>query len=143
MSHIAVAVQGTAAAAPAGPGVVSLSGITKSFGPTLANAGIDLSVRAGDVIGLVGGNGAGKSTLMRILCGTMWPTLGAISFAGEEVVFAAYDTGEAQRRGIRMVHQELSLCANLSVAENFFLETPGDSASRPGWRTTRRSRDSA
>ncbi|MBZ9734530.1 MULTISPECIES: ATP-binding cassette domain-containing protein [unclassified Mesorhizobium] len=139
MSHIAVAVQGTAAA-PAGPSVVSLSGITKSFGPTLANAGIDLSVRAGDVIGLVGGNGAGKSTLMRILCGAMWPTLGAISFAGEEVPFAAYNTGEAQRRGIRMVHQELSLCANLSVAENFFLETPGDSASRPGWRALYRTR---
>ena len=144
MSHIAVAVQGTAAAAvpaaPAGPSVVSLSGITKSFGPTLANAGIDLSVQAGDVIGLVGGNGAGKSTLMRILCGAMWPTLGAISFGGEEVAFAAYDTGEAQRRGIRMVHQELSLCANLSVAENFFLETPGDSASRPGWRALYRTR---
>ncbi|MDX8533725.1 ATP-binding cassette domain-containing protein [Mesorhizobium sp. VK25A] len=139
MSHIAVAVQG-AAAAPAGPSVVSLSGITKSFGPTLANAGIDLCVRAGDVIGLVGGNGAGKSTLMRILCGATWPTLGAISFAGEEVAFAAYDTGEAQRRGIRMVHQELSLCANLSVAENFFLETPGDSASRPGWRALYRTR---
>ncbi|RRI06486.1 ATP-binding cassette domain-containing protein [Mesorhizobium tamadayense] len=144
MSHIAVAVQGTAAvAAPAGPSVVSLSGITKSFGPTLANAGIDLSVRAGDVIGLVGGNGAGKSTLMRILCGAMWPTLGAISFAGENVAFAGYDTGAAQRRGIRMVHQELSLCANLSVAENFFLETPNDSASRPGWRALYRARSRA
>ncbi|MDX8513139.1 ATP-binding cassette domain-containing protein [Mesorhizobium captivum] len=144
MSHLAVAAQDSAAAtapaAPARPSVVSLSGITKSFGPTLANAGIDLSVGAGDVIGLVGGNGAGKSTLMRILCGAMWPTLGSISFAGAEVAFAGYDTGEAQRRGIRMVHQELSLCANLSVAENFFLETPSDSASRPGWRALYRTR---
>ncbi|TIW03445.1 MAG: ATP-binding cassette domain-containing protein, partial [Mesorhizobium sp.] len=109
MSQLAVADQEVAMAvkpaAPARPSVVSLSGITKSFGPTLANAGIDLSVRAGDVIGLVGGNGAGKSTLMRILSGAMWPTLGSISFAGGEVAFAAYDTGEAQRRGIRMVHQ--------------------------------------
>ena len=56
------------------------------------------------------------------------------------MAFAGYDTGEAQRRGIRMVHQELSLCANLSVAENFFLETPSDSASRPGWRALYRAR---
>ncbi|MBZ9821281.1 ATP-binding cassette domain-containing protein [Mesorhizobium sp. CA4] len=143
MSHPALAGQDAASATHAAfarPSVVSLSGITKSFGPTLANAGIDLTVCAGDVIGLVGGNGAGKSTLMRILCGAMWPTLGSISFAGTEVAFAGYDTGEAQRRGIRMVHQELSLCANLSVAENFFLETPGDSASRPGWRALYRTR---
>ena len=138
MSHLAAAEQDSAgaaaSAAPARPSVVALSRITKSFGPTLANAGIDLSVRSGDVIGLVGGNGAGKSTLMRILCGAMWPTLGSISFAGEALDFAGYDTNEAQRRGIRMVHQELSLCANLSVAENFFLETPGEATSRPGWR---------
>jgi len=141
MSQLAVAdQQGAESMAPARPNVVSLLGITKSFGPTLANAGIDLSVHAGDVIGLVGGNGAGKSTLMRILCGAMRPTLGSISFAGDGVAFAAYDTGEAQRHGIRMVHQELSLCANLSVAENFFLETPGDSASRPGWRVLYRRR---
>jgi ribose transport system ATP-binding protein len=144
MSQLAVADRDGAAstvpAAPARPSVVSLSRITKSFGPTLANAGIDLSVSAGDVIGLVGGNGAGKSTLMRILCGAMWPTLGSIAFAGEELEFTGYDTNEAQRRGIRMVHQELSLCANLSVAENFFLETPGEAASRPGWRALYRSR---
>ncbi|SDA96644.1 ATP-binding cassette domain-containing protein [Mesorhizobium qingshengii] len=144
MSQLAVAEQDSAAAmarlAPIRQSVITLTGITKSFGPTLANAGIDLSVAAGGVIGLVGGNGAGKSTLMRILCGAMWPTLGSISFAGEELDFTDYGTGEAQRRGIRMVHQELSLCANLSVAENFFLETPGDAASRPGWRALYRAR---
>ncbi|UVK54134.1 ATP-binding cassette domain-containing protein [Mesorhizobium sp. AR02] len=142
MSHLAVADQkGAAAMAPAArQEIVSLSQITKSFGPTLANAEIDLAVSAGEIIGLVGGNGAGKSTLMRILCGTMWPTLGSIAFAGQALSFAGYDTAEAQRRGIRMVHQELSLCANLSVAENFFLETPQDAASRPGWRRLYRGR---
>ncbi|TRC72177.1 ATP-binding cassette domain-containing protein [Mesorhizobium sp. WSM4307] len=138
MSHLAVADQKRAAAmAPAASirqEIVSLSQITKSFGPTLANAEIDLAVSAGEIIGLVGGNGAGKSTLMRILCGTMRPTLGSISFAGQTLSFADYDTAEAQGSGIRMVHQELSLCANLSVAENFFLETPQDATSRPGWR---------
>ena len=49
--------------------LVELQGITKAFGPTLANADIDFAVANSDVIGLVGGNGAGKSTLMRILCG--------------------------------------------------------------------------
>ncbi|MCA0012311.1 ATP-binding cassette domain-containing protein [Mesorhizobium sp. B292B1B] len=144
MSHLAVAApEGAAAAVLADPtrqSVVSLSGITKSFGPTLANIEIDLAVSAGEIIGLVGGNGAGKSTLMRILCGAMWPTLGSISFAGQNIGFAGYDTAEAQRRGIRMVHQELSLCANLSVAENFFLEIPADAANRPGWRALYRAR---
>lgn len=142
MSQLAVADQkGAAVMAPAArQEIVSLSQITKSFGPTLANAEIDLAVSAGEIIGLVGGNGAGKSTLMRILCGTMWPTLGSISFAGQALDFTDYNTAEAQRRGIRMVHQELSLCANLSVAENFFLETPQDAASRPGWRRLYRGR---
>ncbi|TPI26180.1 ATP-binding cassette domain-containing protein [Mesorhizobium sp. B3-2-1] len=142
MSHLAVASpEGAAATMPdIRPNVVSLSQITKSFGPTLANAQIDLAVSAGEIIGLVGGNGAGKSTLMRILCGATSPTLGSISFAGQGVSFADYDTAEAQRRGIRMVHQELSLCANLSVAENFFLETPGEATNRPGWRALYRTR---
>lgn len=142
MSHLAVAGPESAAAPAVAvrQEIVSLSRITKSFGPTLANAEIDLAIAAGEIIGLVGGNGAGKSTLMRILCGTMWPTLGSISFAGQMVSFADYGTAEAQRHGIRMVHQELSLCANLSVAENFFLETPEDAARRPGWRALYRAR---
>ncbi|ESY86683.1 MULTISPECIES: ATP-binding cassette domain-containing protein [Mesorhizobium] len=142
MSHLAVTdPEGAAATVPdTRPNVVSLSRITKSFGPTLANAQIDLAVSAGEIIGLVGGNGAGKSTLMRILCGATSPTLGSISFTGQDVGFADYDTAAAQRRGIRMVHQELSLCANLSVAENFFLETPGEAANRPGWRALYRAR---
>ena len=102
-----------------------LRGSPRAFGPTLANAEIDLAVAAGDVIGLVGGNGAGKSTLMRILCGTMCADAGLDSPSPAKSLTSPTTTpAEAQRRGIRMVHQELSLCANLSVAENFFLETP-------------------
>ena len=60
--------------------LVELNGVTKAFGPTLANSDIDFAVADSDVIGLVGGNGAGKSTLMRILCGITAPTLGRLSF---------------------------------------------------------------
>jgi ribose transport system ATP-binding protein len=118
--------------------LVELHGITKAFGPTLANADIDFAVAKSDVIGLVGGNGAGKSTLMRILCGITSPTLGQIRFDGTEESFLAYDASGAQARGIRMVHQELSLCSALTVAENFFIETPGHVSLRPSWRSAYR-----
>jgi ribose transport system ATP-binding protein len=116
------------------PAVVGLTQIIKSYGATIANANVDLVVHACDVIGLIRGNGAGKSTLMRILCGGTAPTLGDIAFDGEAVDFSTYNTTEAQRSGVRMVHQELSLCTNLSVAENFFIEAPQGAGLMPGWR---------
>jgi ribose transport system ATP-binding protein len=119
--------------------LVELHRVTKAFGPTLATADIDFAVAASDVVGLVGGNGAGKSTLMRILCGITAPTLGRLSFDGVEDSFTNYDAGAAQRRGIRMVHQELSLCATLTVAENFFVEDPQHANAKPGWRNVYRS----
>ena len=112
--------------------VVELREVTKTFGPTLANAKIDFAVYPSDVIGLVGGNGAGKSTLMRILFGLTAPTLGRIVFDGVDQPFVTYDAAAAQRRGVRMVHQELSLCSNLSVTENFFVESPEHARARPG-----------
>ena len=118
--------------------LVELQGITKAFGPTLANADVDFAVANSDVIGLVGGNGAGKSTLMRILCGITTPTLGHVRFDGTEESFLTYDASAAQTRGIRMVHQELSLCSALTVAENFFIETPGHVSLRPNWRAAYR-----
>lgn len=114
--------------------------IRKAFGPTLANAGIDLLVAPGEVLGLVGGNGAGKSTLMRILCGITTPDAGTIEIDGETIDASTYDTVAAQSRGVRIVHQELSLCANLSVAENFFLEMPELARPLPGWRGLFRER---
>ena len=100
------------------------TGVTKSFGPTKANGDISLDIARGDVLGLVGGNGAGKSTLMRILCGVTRPDAGQLEFAGQALCFDIYNAGDAQAAGIRIVHQELSLCGNLTVAENFFLEAP-------------------
>jgi ribose transport system ATP-binding protein len=122
------------------PQVLSMQGIVKRFGITLANAGVDLEVRAGDVVGLVGGNGAGKSTLMRVLCGETAPDEGRIVVAGEEVDLDHYGPADSQRRGVRMVHQELSLCGNLSVAENFYLESPQSAQRGPNWREIHRQR---
>jgi ribose transport system permease protein/ribose transport system ATP-binding protein len=120
--------------------VARLCGVTKRFGPTLANDAIDLDVPAGAVLGLVGGNGAGKSTLMRVLCGVLPPDEGTVEVGGQAIDLAQYGPAAAHRAGIRIVHQELSLCDNLTVAENFFLEAPEAARPLPGWRTVYRQR---
>src|SRR5580700_9993738 len=117
----------------AGKGVIALSGVSKMFGPTLANVDVSLHIARGDVLGLVGGNGAGKSTLMRILCGVFRPDTGSLSADGTVLALEDFDAKAAQDLGIRIVHQELSLCSNLTVAENFFLEAPQAAYYRPGW----------
>jgi ribose transport system ATP-binding protein len=124
--------------APTAP-LVRLHGITKVYGATRANDGIDIEIRPGEVIGLVGGNGAGKSTLMKILCGAVPATEGAILLDGEPAP-AGHTAAAAQAHGIRMVHQELSLCTNLTVAENFFVEAPAAARLLPGWRAPFRKR---
>jgi ribose transport system ATP-binding protein len=96
--------------------IVELADVTKSFGAVRALAGIDLTVAAGESLGLVGHNGAGKSTLMNVLAGTLAPDGGRIVIEGAEQ--AAYAVTVAQKLGIRCVFQELSLCLNLTVAEN-------------------------
>jgi ribose transport system ATP-binding protein len=121
--------------------IVRLSGIGKSFGPTRANDGIDLAIWPGEVVGLVGANGAGKSTLMRIICGLVQPDEGNFEITGEAIEFDDYSPNAALARGIRIVHQELSLCSNLTVAENFMLEEPAPPlAPAPSWRTRFRER---
>ncbi|MPT23870.1 MAG: ATP-binding cassette domain-containing protein [Starkeya sp.] len=97
-------------------------------------------VAPGEVLRLVGGNGAGKSTLMRILCGVTRADAGSITLRGIDIATDLYDTALAQAGGIRIVHQELSLCDNLSVAENFFLEAPEAARALPGWRRIFRAR---
>ncbi|MDQ7246710.1 sugar ABC transporter ATP-binding protein [Dongia sedimenti] len=97
--------------------IVSLKGVAKSFGAVRALAGVDLAVGAGECLGLVGHNGAGKSTLMNVLAGTLAPDSGAIEIHGKDLA-AGYSVTVAHRNGIRCVFQELSLCPNLTVAEN-------------------------
>jgi ribose transport system ATP-binding protein len=97
--------------------IVSLRGVAKSFGAVRALAGVDLTVGAGECLGLVGHNGAGKSTLMNVLAGTLTPDTGAIEIRSSDLA-AGYSVTAAHRSGIRCVFQELSLCPNLTVAEN-------------------------
>ncbi|MCU0789691.1 MAG: sugar ABC transporter ATP-binding protein [Nitratireductor sp.] len=114
-----------------GDDIIRLDGVEKHFGAVIAVAGVDLACRAGEALGLVGHNGAGKSTLMHILAGTLPPDRGAITISGRDVT-ASYSVAEAQKNGVRCVFQELSLCPNLTVAENARILHP--SLRGFGWR---------
>jgi ribose transport system ATP-binding protein len=96
---------------------IRLDGVEKTFGAVRALAGVDLHVDAGECLGLVGHNGAGKSTLMHVLTGTLAPDKGKLEVGGRAVE-GPWSPALSQARGIRCVFQELSLCPNLTVAEN-------------------------
>jgi D-xylose transport system ATP-binding protein len=99
--------------------VISLRGITKTFGAVSALTDINLDVHAGEVVALVGDNGAGKSTLVKVLAGVHQPTSGTIAFRGKEVTLA--NPSDALSLGIATVFQDLALCENLDVVANIFL----------------------
>ena len=92
---------------------LELRGITKRFGPVVANDGIDFDLRPGEVHALLGENGAGKSTLMKTLYGMHRPDEGTISLAGREVHFRS--PADAIAAGIGMVHQHFMLADNFTV----------------------------
>ena len=96
-----------------------LIGVRKAYPGVLALDGLDLEVRPGEVIGLVGENGAGKSTLMKILGGVTTPDSGIIEVDGTP--HAALSVNGSLRAGIAFVHQELNLFDNLDVAANVFI----------------------
>ena len=93
--------------------------IRKVYGATVALDGVDFDAHAGAVNVLIGENGAGKSTLMKILAGVIAPAEGELWLDGKTVRFASVK--DAAAAGIGIVHQELNLCPNLTVAENIFL----------------------
>jgi len=104
---------------PDGEILLAAERLGKSYPGVEALAGVDFSVRRGQVHALVGENGAGKSTLAKILSGLIRPDTGSVTFRGRP--FAPVGKAEAERLGVRMVMQELNLIANLTVAENIFL----------------------
>jgi len=101
--------------------VLSLSGITKRFGATLALDDASLQVQAGEVHALLGENGAGKSTLLGVLGGLVQPDAGTMQVGGE--AYAPSSPRDARARGIALIHQELSLFPHLSVTENVLMGT--------------------
>ncbi|MAS13486.1 MAG: D-xylose ABC transporter ATP-binding protein [Nitratireductor sp.] len=98
---------------------LDMRGITKTFPGVKALSNVNFKVKFGTVHAVVGENGAGKSTLMKVLNGTYAPTSGTIRIADKEVRMRR--PADAQALGIRMVHQEINLVPDLSVAENVFL----------------------
>ena len=116
--------------AGAGALLVDFAGVEKSFGAVRALDGVDFSVFQGECVGVVGHNGAGKSTLMHVLTGGVAPDRGRLAIAGEEQ--RAYSAARARALGLRWVFQELSLCPNLTVAENARVFHP--SIRGFGWR---------
>ncbi len=99
--------------------LLELSGIAKHFGAIEALKGIDLSIDAGEVVGLMGDNGAGKSTLVRVIAGNFRPSEGEIRLGGEAKIF--HKPVDARAEGIEVVYQDLALCDNLTAAANVYL----------------------
>lgn len=103
----------------ADPPILEARGLVKTFGRVEALRGADFSIRAGEVVALVGDNGAGKSTLVKTLAGVIAPDRGEILFDGAQV---AHSTPETIRElGVETVYQDLALAPTLDAVENLFL----------------------
>lgn len=96
-----------------------MKNISKSFPGVKALSNVDLELKSGEVLALVGENGAGKSTLMKILTGMYTKDEGTIRFEGKDLEIKSLKDGQEQ--GISMIHQELNLMKDLTVAENIFI----------------------
>ncbi len=108
--------------------VLSLEGITKRFGKLVANDGLDLELRRGEILALLGENGAGKTTLMNILFGHYVQDEGTVRVAGADGELRALPAGSpgaALAAGVGMVHQHFALAENLSALDNIRLGTEG------------------
>ena len=117
--------------------ILEVKSVCKSFGPTRALHQVQLSVRPGEVLALIGENGAGKSTLLKILSGAHLADSGSMSIDG--VPFRPNGPHDTRRSGVAMIYQELNLAPELSVEDNILLGQPGNGG---GWlnRKTQRPR---
>ena len=99
--------------------ILSLRGVSKSYGPLQVLRKVDLDVYAGEVVALLGENGAGKSTLSGIIAGSRTPFEGEMTWLGQP--YAPASPREAIDKGLVLIHQELKLLPELSIAENVFV----------------------
>lgn len=102
-----------------GEAVLTMKNISKSFSGVRALKNANLELREGEVVALMGENGAGKSTLMKILTGIYHKDGGTINYLGKEVEFKG--PSESEAAGIAIVHQELNMMNDLTVAQNLFI----------------------
>ncbi|KIZ16227.1 ATP-binding cassette domain-containing protein [Streptomyces natalensis] len=101
------------------PPLLALHGIFKRFGAVQALQDVELEIRAGQVVALVGDNGAGKSTLVKVIAGVAPADAGMIEWDGRPVHITR--PHDARNMGIAAVYQDLALCDNLDVVGNLFL----------------------
>jgi ABC-type sugar transport system ATPase subunit len=125
------------------PPLLRLAGIAKSYGAVAALRGVDLDIRAGEVVAICGDNGAGKSTLIRIVSGAHEPDAGTIELAGRKIVFAS--PLQALTAGIATIYQDLALAPRLPIWQNVFIGAELTRRVAPGLTVLdkRRMRDAA
>ncbi len=99
--------------------LLELTNIGMNFGPVQALKGVDLTVQEGDVLGVCGDNGAGKSTMIKIISGALTPSFGALYLKGACVNFRS--PGDALRKGVATIYQDLALAPRLSIYQNIFM----------------------
>ena len=98
-----------------------MKNIHKSFPGVRALRGVDFHLNKGEIHALMGENGAGKSTLIKVLTGVYSKDEGQIFIDGNDKAVSIHSPQEAQKLGISTVYQEITLCPNLSVAENMYI----------------------
>jgi ABC-type sugar transport system ATPase subunit len=98
--------------------LVSMRGISKKYANVVALSGVDMTLRSGEIVALVGDNGAGKSTLIKVLSGAVHPDSGEIDIEGKPIRITK--PSDAQHLGIAAIYQDLALFNNLDASENVF-----------------------